>query len=101
MSGPSADHLAALRADYVDMIRRNTGCDEANAMRIASQCIAALQQRFAGERVYFPAPKYDAGAILADFNGRNRDEVCRKHRVSRRLLYKLLRQRAKKVHALP
>ena len=29
-------------------------------------------------------------AVLADFNGRNRDEVMRKHHISRRLFYAII-----------
>jgi len=93
MAREITDHLAALRSEYVDLIRRDTGCDEASAMRLASECIAALRYRFAGERPYFANPKYDPAQVLADFNGRNRDEVCRKHSIKRSTFYQLLRER--------
>ena len=88
------DFIAALRADIVRVLVERTGGTEPHVIPMASQIIAAMQQRFAGERLYVKAkPPVDVDRVIADFNYRNHKEVCRKHQISRRTLYRLLASR--------
>lgn len=92
MAAETEDHLAALRTEIVSLVRCRTGTTEDVALRMASEIIGVLRSRFAGERIYFPSPRYDVQQVLADFDGRNAPEVCRKHGISLRTFYRLLRR---------
>ena len=83
------DFIAALRADIVRVLVEQTGGPETHVIPVASKIIAAMQLRYGGNEVYIRGPAYDAAAVLADFNHRNHAEVCRKHGISRRTLYRL------------
>lgn len=86
------DFLSALRSDVVQEIVQAYGAPESAAMQLASKIIGAMQHRFQGETVYFPAPRKDIDAVLRDFDGRNYKEVCRKHHISRSTLYRHLQR---------
>lgn len=90
MSTRTNDFLAALRSDIVRVLVAQTGAPETQVMGMASQILSVTQERFAGEKVYIPAPQYDETAVLADFNGRNHDHVCCTHGISRRTLYRVI-----------
>lgn len=93
MTAETEDHLAALRAEIVALMRSRTGSSEDVALKMASEIIGVLKSRFAGERIYFPAPRYDIQAVMSDFDGRNAIDVCRKHGISIRTFYRLLRRK--------
>lgn len=85
------DFIAAIRADIVRVLVEQTGATETHVIPMASMIIQAMQARFSGEQVYVKAPpKADAHAVLADFDYRNHKDVCRKHGISKRTLYRML-----------
>ncbi len=88
------DHLAALRTQIVRLVRTSTGIHEQEALSIASKIINVMREKFAGDRIYVAGrdPKRNQ-AILAEFNGRNGDEVCAKYSIHRATLYRLLKRR--------
>lgn len=92
------DNLAGIRSDIVERLRREHGAPESQAFRMASDIIGLIRQRFMGGQIYVAKPKpYDAQKVAADFRGNNHDEVCRRHGISRRTLYRVLeRQRAER-----
>lgn len=91
------DFIAALRSDIVRELVSATGAPETHVMPVASKIIEALHRRWAGEQVYVASvPRYDAEAVMADFNYRNHAEVCAKHRISRATLLRVVRRHSKK-----
>jgi Mor family transcriptional regulator len=69
--------------------------NESIATPIAEAVLDALRDEFAGRALYIPARSKAArnAAVLAEFNGRNHAEVCKKHDISRRTLYELIGRR--------
>ncbi|TQE91142.1 MAG: DNA-binding protein, partial [Spiribacter salinus] len=51
-----------------------------------------MQLSWGGARLYIPCKDRAArdAAIRAEFTGRNHDEVCRRHGISRRTLYRII-----------
>jgi Mor family transcriptional regulator len=90
LRGSKNDHLSELRDPLVATLRKHAIADERVALDVTDKVIIVLRAYFKGERIYFGAQKYDAAAVLADFNGRNRDEVCNKHNIGKTTFYKIL-----------
>ena len=87
------DHIAALRTDIVRTLCELLDVDEPQAAVIAARLIATMRERFGGERVYIGVRNgIDRDAVLRDWNGRNVDEVCAAHVISRRTLYRILKE---------
>lgn len=84
------DFISALRADIVRTLVQEAVGSERAAMRVASEILGAVQRRYGGEEVYVPRRMVDEQQILAEWRGDNRDEICRKHRISRSAFYRLL-----------
>ncbi|MFW6021663.1 MAG: Mor transcription activator family protein [Guyparkeria sp.] len=61
------------------------GIDKDVAGDIARAVLDDLRQELGGDEYYLPKPSKRAAA-LADFDGRNHDQVCRKHGIARRTL---------------
>jgi len=55
MSTPAQDTLSALRTDIVRAVREHTGLHERLAVPIAEDILAAVRQRFGGQRIYVPS----------------------------------------------
>lgn len=89
------DKAAAVRTDITRAIREATGLHERFAVEISDGILHRLQQRWGGDRIYIPSKDRAArdAAIRAAFDGRNHDEVCRRHGISRATLYRILGQR--------
>jgi Mor family transcriptional regulator len=69
--------------------------NEQYSERLAGAVLEYLQIEFGGERLYIPAPsktKRDE-AIRREFNGRNRDEILKKYRISERRFYEIIGRR--------
>lgn len=67
------------------------GLTEAQATEMADTLTRYIQDRFGGERIYVHAKECQdiKRRILAEFNGRNRDELCAKYGITRRWFYRL------------
>lgn len=65
--------------------------DESRAMRIAMKVVQRVVQHYQGNEVYVGQLRYDAAAVLRDFNGGNHDAVCLEHGISRRTLHRIVR----------
>lgn len=90
------DFASALRADIVSVLVRETGAQEQYVFNVAAQIVAAVSHRYSGQSVYFSEVRYNPEQVLRDFNGRNHSEVCRRHRISRATLYRVLNRRCGK-----
>lgn len=85
------DPWEALRVDYVRIVQECTGAPPDVSMRAAAELVRAFRVKFGGAEVYVrPPDRYDEAALLREFDGRNIDEVCTKHRISRSTLYRVV-----------
>lgn len=94
----SRDNEARLKARAVRAACDRAGLPEQSATAIVEEVFEALFNEFGGERLYFcREPKSriaerDAG-VLAEFNGRNKQAICRRYDISERTLYRILHRR--------
>lgn len=81
----------SLRADLVRVIRESLGLPETVAVPMADELARGLQQLMGG--LYVPARELretrDA-AVRREFNGRNHDDIMRRHDISRATLYRII-----------
>ena len=84
-----------LRAELTDVVRQQLGLKGPEAIQTAEAILSGLMTRLGGQGVYIPAPPRTErnAAILSDFRGNNAAEVCTKHDISRRTLYRILTMR--------
>ena len=68
------------------------GLTEANAAELAQMITAWIQSRYGARRVYVHARSRQERdrAVVAAFNGQNRDQVCRDFGISETTLYRIL-----------
>lgn len=90
--GSAEDNAAALHDELTIIVREETGLNEGFASQFAARILDGLRKRLGGKEVYIPAEDRQArdAAIRADYNGRNRQEVCRKYGISRTRLYEII-----------
>ena len=86
-----ADILEQLHME-VRAVVDEEGLDPERANRAAARVVERFCHVYAGNRIYVPINKQASKRreVLEDFNGSNHDEVCRKHRITRRTLYRYL-----------
>ena len=78
------DFAAALRAEIVGVLVRESGAPETHAIAMASKILQAVSHRWQGTEAYVRAPeRYDREAVLQDLALMSPVEVCRKHGISR------------------
>ena len=84
-----------LRAELTDVVRDQLGIQGPQAIQTAEALLRGLMTRLGGQGIYIPAPPRTErnAAILTDFRGNNASEVCTKHGISRRTLYRILTMR--------
>lgn len=88
----SEDAAIQLEHDFVEIIRSRIGLNEALATIHAQEIVRGLRERRGGESLWIPASdktERDA-AIRREFNGQNREEVMRRHGISRSRLYQIV-----------
>lgn len=87
------DTEAWLKQRAIRVARDCTGLAESTASQIIDQVFAGLYEEFRGERLYLCQSLEARDAdVRADFDGCNHDRVCRKHGISRRTLYRILKR---------
>jgi hypothetical protein len=87
------DKLEGLRTQVVRMIREQTGLHEQFALPIAAKIIEVFFREVAGERVYVPLRDPDiAEKVIAEFNGKNRDDLLAKYGIDRATFYRYLKR---------
>lgn len=94
------DEAIQLHREFVEIVREEIGMNEAFANTMAAALVRGMRKRYGGQRlgrkdIYVPAPSKAArnAAIRQEFNGTNRDEVCKKHGISRAMLYVIVSKR--------
>lgn len=92
VSSHELDLMVALRQELTNGISDIAGLGEHQAANLADAITALLQERYGGQEVYIRARSRQERdrAVMADFDGTNRDEVCRKHDISKATLYRIL-----------
>lgn len=78
----------------VEQVAQDLGVDCRLSGDMAVAITNRLQKLFGSTTIYFPlfASKKDRyAAIKRDFDGDNHNEVCKKHGISRRTLYRAIR----------
>lgn len=92
MSQPD-DGNVSLQYALTSILRERVGYHERYASQIAEDILQGLQERYGGDDLYIPKSVSRAvrdAAVLDAFDGRNRDEVCRKFGISVRTFYNIL-----------
>lgn len=90
MSTPD-DQATAIRTLIAQGIQKALGLHEPIAFGAAEIVYEEMRQHYASEKVYFPGrDPFRRQKVLADFNGRNHADVCRRHRISQRTLERYL-----------
>lgn len=92
------DEVALLRAEVAEILGAHTGLKPAYAEPLAAALVEGLRERLGGQLLYIPTNRSAAKAkrdarIRAEFNGRNRDEVCARHGISRSSFYGIVNRR--------
>lgn len=89
------DAAVALLYEMTAIVREEIGMNELFAAQIAEAITRGLRRRMGGDYHYIPAPDKAArdAAVRADFNGQNRDEVCRRHGISKTQFYRIIGRR--------
>lgn len=90
--GAREDGAIALQFELTSIVRDEIGMNEHFASQIAEALLRGLRRRMGGQEIYIPAQdlRVRDRAIRAEFNGRNRDELCRRYEVSRTRLYEIV-----------
>lgn len=91
--GSADDRVVTLQYTLTTIIRERIGMNERYASQLAEDILRGLQERYGGDEVYVPKMLGRAtrdAAVLAAFNGSNRDDVCRRFGIGRRTFYDIL-----------
>lgn len=98
------DAVLQLEYDFADILRESQGMHERQAYAMARSLVEGMRKRYGGVQLgrrglYIPAPnKSERDAqICRDFNGRNIEEVCKKHSIKRSRLYEIVKRGGKPV----
>lgn len=91
------DLVERLQTRVVTIIRERTGLHDYLARPIADDILQAMRRNLGGERVYIPerarAERAELYALIArEYDGTNRDALCRRHHISRRTFYRAVRR---------
>lgn len=95
----SADRRSSLGRRIIGAIKQVTGLPESQLLPLSDaivyETLRALSDEYAGERIYIAARDPDLPArIRSEFNGRNRDELMRKHDISKVTFYSYIGQQS-------
>lgn len=86
-----------LQSEMQDIIKNDRALFESMTALIADALVRGWRKRCGAQRIYIPAPprNEDRDAnIKREFNGANREEICRKYSISRARLYQIISKRA-------
>ncbi len=72
---------------------QNLGGDTTFTDSLSEQIEQQLYRKLGGQSIYIPQLDRDArrDIILREFNGRNREEVCTRHNISKRQFYRFIK----------
>lgn len=74
------------------VVSEEIGFHQMFADQIAQALVTGLRRRLGGQEIYIPAADKVARdeRIRAEFNGRNRDEICEREGISKTRLYQIV-----------
>ena len=88
-----SDEIVAVQARIVRAIRQATGLHEQFALEIAKTVLETLADDFRGERLYFAKRlPVTAEQLRKEAVHSTREQICKRHCISRRTYYRLLKQ---------
>ena len=91
----SEDPAAQLERDITNIVREETGMHEGIATMFSQALVRGLRRRLGGQDLYIPAPdrsERDA-TIRREYNGKNMEELMRRHRIGRTRFYEIINTR--------
>lgn len=90
--GETEDAAAQLQRDITNIVREETGMHEGIATMFSEALVRGLRRRLGGRELYIPAPGRSErdSAIRRDYNGRNMDELMRRHEIGRTRFYEII-----------
>lgn len=91
---PAREESSALflQREMQDILTSETGLKSEFAAMIAAALVTGWRKRAGTQRIYIPGELKNEARdeqIKREFNGINREEVCRKHNISRSRLYQI------------
>lgn len=95
LSAREEDSVAYLRYALTVSLADAFSIDERLAVALAEPLLAAMRRNHACDKIYVPAPDTSLRdeAIRREYNGNNRDELCRRYNLSRSGFYKAVSRR--------
>lgn len=95
---PAQEESSALflQREMHDIIKSKPALIEGITALIAEALVSGWRERCGTQRIYIPAPPRNEARdaqIRRDFNGTNREEICRKYSISRTRLYVIVGKR--------
>lgn len=101
MTTATLDHQVALQNEITTILRERIGYHEQFAVPIAAAIVNGLAARRGGDVLYVPTCRRQPSqiaernaAIRAEFNGRNRKELCAKYGISKPRLYQIVNDKS-------
>jgi Mor family transcriptional regulator len=100
--GLTEDAAIALQYEITKIVREEIGMNEHFASQIAEALMRGLRRTLGGQEIYIPSQdlRRRDQAIRDEFNGRNRDELCRRYGIGRTRLYEIV-SRGKEIPLFP
>lgn len=88
------DKISAIELlnEMTSIVQEEIGFHQLFADQIAQAIVTGLRRRLGGQEIYIPAADKVARdeRIRAEFNGRNRDEICAREGISKARLYQIV-----------
>lgn len=81
-----------LHCDIATSLKDGIGLHDHIAGKLAADVMKKLQGHWGGREIYIPVADSEErnAAVRAEFNSRNHADICRKHKISLRTLYRIL-----------
>lgn len=88
------DKISAIELlnEMTSIVQEEIGFHRFFAEQISQAIVIGLRRRLGGQEIYIPAADKVARdeRIRAEFNGRNRDEICARESISKTRLYQIV-----------
>lgn len=88
------DKISAIELlnEMTSIVQEEIGFHRFFAEQISQAIVIGLRRRLGGQEIYIPAADKVARdeRIRAEFNGRNRDEICAREGISKTRLYQIV-----------
>lgn len=97
-SAVDQDAVLQMTSDMAEIIVEALSSNEQLRHMLASCIVAGLRRKYGGDQIYMPKTSKSErlardAALLAEFNGRNLDELCKRHGISIDTGYRILKRK--------